>query len=92
MSVNGKEVITVEGLVKPGKLHPLQEAFNEHYGSQCGFCTPGTLISSYALLKENPKPDEEEVKRAIVGNICRCTGYVNIIKAILDASERIYSE
>ncbi|UCF91432.1 MAG: (2Fe-2S)-binding protein [Desulfobacterales bacterium] len=82
----GKEVTTVEGLAAPGELHPLQKAFHEHYGSQCGFCTPGMLLAAKALLDENPNPTEDEVKEAIAGNLCRCTGYVKIIESIRAAA------
>ncbi|MEK9661624.1 MAG: (2Fe-2S)-binding protein [Alphaproteobacteria bacterium] len=87
VQANGKEVTTVEGLAEsPTKLHPVQEAFWKHHGLQCGFCTPGMMISIAAFLKENPDPTEEEVREAISGNICRCTGYQNIVAAALDAA------
>ncbi len=79
---DGAEIITVEGLAEGETLHPLQKNFLEHGAVQCGFCIPGMLMSSYALLKENPNPDEEEIKEAIAGNLCRCTGYKQIIKAV----------
>jgi len=85
LSMQGGEVITVEGLARSGKLHPLQKAFHEHYGSQCGFCTPGMLLAAKALLDQNPTPTVEEVKEAISGNLCRCTGYVKIIDSIMAA-------
>ena len=85
----GKEIITVEGLAQEGKLHPLQEAFIECGAVQCGFCTPGMLLSAKALLDQNPSPTQEEVKVAISGNLCRCTGYKKIIDAIMLASKRI---
>ena len=85
----GKEIITVEGLAQDGKLHPLQEAFIECGAVQCGFCTPGMLLSARALLDQNPTPTREEVKVAISGNLCRCTGYKKIIDAIMLASKRI---
>ena len=87
--VEGKTVTTVDGLEDDPFMVKLRQAFLEDGAIQCGFCTPGMLISSYALLKRNPKPTADEVKKAIEGNLCRCTGYVNIIKAILHASERI---
>jgi len=87
--VEGKSVTTIDGLVDDPFMVKLRQAFLEDGAIQCGFCTPGVLISSYALLKGNPKPTADEVKKAIEGNLCRCTGYVAIIKAILHASERI---
>lgn len=89
VEAHGREVLTVEGLAKDGHLHPLQEAFVEEGAVQCGYCTPGMILSAKALLDENPQPTEREVKEAIAGNLCRCTGYVKIIKAILAASEKI---
>jgi len=86
LTVQGKEVLTVEGLGRPGALHPLQLAFHEHYAAQCGFCTPGMLMAAKALLDENPKPTREEVKEALSGNLCRCTGYVKIVDAVLAAA------
>ena len=81
--VDGKEILTIEGLSQPdGTLHPLQKAFLEKGAIQCGFCTPGMVLAAKALLDRNPQPTEEEIKRAIVGNLCRCTGYVKIIEAI----------
>ncbi|MBQ3109316.1 MAG: (2Fe-2S)-binding protein [Clostridia bacterium] len=82
MSVEGKHVTTVEGLMQNGKLHPLQQSFLDHYALQCGFCTPGFLMSAKALLDKNPHPTREEIKVAISGNLCRCTGYEQIIEAI----------
>lgn len=87
--VDGRKVITVEGLEYDPLMIRLREAFMEDGAVQCGYCTPGMLISSYALLRENPRPKEDDVKAAILGNICRCTGYVKIIEAVLDASERL---
>lgn len=86
-----REVLTVEGLAKDGRLHPLQEAFVRHGAVQCGFCTPGMLLSALALLQENPDPSEEEVREAISGNLCRCTGYVKIVDAILAAAKDLRS-
>jgi carbon-monoxide dehydrogenase small subunit len=80
--VDGAEIMTVEGLEKNGSLHPLQENFIKHGAIQCGFCTPGMLMSAYGLLLENPNPNEEEIKEAIAGNLCRCTGYKQIVEAI----------
>ena len=78
----GREVTTIEGLAKNGELHPMQAAFKEHHGLQCGFCTPGMIMSAIDLLKRNPKPSEKEIRVWLEGNICRCTGYHNIVKAI----------
>jgi carbon-monoxide dehydrogenase small subunit len=78
----GADVLTIEGLAKGDKLHPMQEAFREHHGLQCGFCTPGMVMSAVDLLKVNPKPTEKEIREWLEGNICRCTGYHNIVKAI----------
>jgi aerobic carbon-monoxide dehydrogenase small subunit len=86
--LNGSEIITVEGLEKDGKLDPLQEAFIEHQAVQCGFCTPGMLMSAKALLNYNPSPDRDEIKTAIEGNLCRCTGYKQIIEAIECVSKK----
>ena len=83
---NGAEVTTIEGLGTPDALHPLQEAFREHHGLQCGFCTPGMITRAYRLLQENPDPTEEEVRFGMAGNLCRCTGYQNIVKAIMAAA------
>lgn len=89
LSVKGKEVTTIEGLAKDGELHPIQKAFIDHGAIQCGFCTPGMIMTSKAFLEKNPKPSEEEIKEALSGNICRCTGYVKIIEAIKAASEEM---
>jgi carbon-monoxide dehydrogenase small subunit len=86
---NGRQVVTIEGLeALGGKLHPLQEAFIERGAIQCGFCTPGMILAAKGLLDEHPNPTEEEVRRAISGNLCRCTGYVKIVDAILSAAEK----
>lgn len=83
------EVLTVEGLAPNGRLHPLQEAFIQHHGLQCGYCTPGMLLSAYQLLSRNPRPTEKEIRKGIAGNTCRCTGYQNIFKAIQAAAEKM---
>jgi len=90
--VEGRYVTTLEGLEKNPLMIDLREAFVENGAVQCGFCTPGMLISAYALLRDNPHPTEHEVKRGIEGNICRCTGFTKILEAILDAAERISPE
>lgn len=89
VQADGGEVLTVEGLEQDGKLHPLQEAFSEHHGLQCGYCTPGMLMSAYSLLEANPAPDKAEIRKGIQGNLCRCTGYKNIFKAISDAASKM---
>jgi carbon-monoxide dehydrogenase small subunit len=89
VQARGAELLTVEGLATDGKLHPLQEAFWENHGLQCGFCTPGMLMSSLSLLQTNSHPTEEEIRLAIAGNLCRCTGYVNIVKSIQAAAEKM---
>jgi aerobic carbon-monoxide dehydrogenase small subunit len=89
VQADGGELMTVEGLIKDGQLHPLQEGFKEEHGLQCGFCTPGMLMSSYALLQHNPKPTEDDVRRGISGNLCRCTGYQNIVQAIQFAANKM---
>jgi len=86
LKVQGREVMTVEGLAPLGELHPLQKAFVEHGAVQCGYCTPGMLMSAKALLNHNPHPTEDEIRLAISGNLCRCTGYAKIVEAILEAS------
>jgi carbon-monoxide dehydrogenase small subunit len=87
MQADGARIDTVEGLAANGELTPLQKAFNEHHALQCGYCTPGMLMSASALLVSNPSPTEEEVRLAIQGNICRCTGYVNIVEAVVAAGK-----
>lgn len=92
VKAKGKDIITIEGLAGDnGKLHPLQEAFIEHFAVQCGYCTPGMIISAKALLEENPAPTEEEVKKGLSGNFCRCTGYTKIIEAVLAAGDKMKS-
>ena len=88
VQANGREVTTIEGVERPdGALHPLQQAFIDHGAIQCGFCTPGMVLSAKALLDENPKPSEMEIKQAIAGNLCRCTGYQKIVEAIRSAAQ-----
>lgn len=89
VQTDGRALMTVEGLEKDGKLHPLQEGFHEEHALQCGYCTPGMMLTSLALLRDNPNPTEEEIRVGISGNLCRCTGYVNIIKAIQYAGEKM---
>jgi carbon-monoxide dehydrogenase small subunit len=84
---DGCEVTTIEGLAKDGVMHPMQTAFMENHGLQCGFCTPGMVMASIGLLKENPNPTEEEVRIGLEGNLCRCTGYHNIVKSVLAAAQ-----
>ena len=86
VQADGSEVTTIEGLGSEDNLHPLQEAFWNNHGLQCGYCTPGMIMAAAALLEENPKPTEQEIRHGLEGNLCRCTGYHNIIKAVLDAS------
>ncbi len=86
---NGAEVTTIEGLGQHDALHALQEAFREHHGLQCGFCTPGMITRASKLLEENPRPTEEEIRFGMAGNLCRCTGYQNIVKSILAASREL---
>jgi aerobic carbon-monoxide dehydrogenase small subunit len=83
---DGSSITTIEGLARDGKLHPMQEAFREHHGLQCGFCTPGMVMAAVSLLQEHPSPTEAEVREGLEGNLCRCTGYHNIVKAVLAAS------
>ncbi|WP_338604315.1 glyceraldehyde dehydrogenase subunit gamma [Sulfolobus tengchongensis] len=89
VQADGAEITTIEGLSVDSKLHPIQEAFKDNFALQCGFCTSGMIMQTYFLLKENPNPTEEEVRDGLHGNICRCTGYQNIVKAVLDASKRL---
>ncbi|MCY4360593.1 MAG: (2Fe-2S)-binding protein [Gammaproteobacteria bacterium] len=86
VQADGAQVTTVEALEQDGQVHPLQEAFSEHHGLQCGYCTPGMLMSSVALLAENPEPDTQDIRKALSGNVCRCTGYQNIIKSVQAAA------
>jgi carbon-monoxide dehydrogenase small subunit len=89
VQADGAELLTVEGLFQEGKLHPLQEGFKQEHGLQCGFCTPGMLMSTYALLKKNAQPTESEIRWGISGNLCRCTGYQNIVKAVQYAAGKM---
>ena len=86
VQADGRQVMTVEGLERDGKLHPIQEVFLQEHGLQCGYCTPGMMMTGYALLERNPRPTEPEIRQAISGNLCRCTGYVNIVKAVQHAA------
>ena len=92
VQANGKSLTTIEGMETEGKLHPLQEGFHEEHGLQCGFCTPGMIMRAAELLEKNPNPSEEEIRMGISGNLCRCTGYVNIIKAVQYAADKIQKE
>ena len=92
VQANGRELTTVEGLRRDAALHPIQQGFKEEHGLQCGFCTPGMMLTSAALLEENPNPSEEEIRWALSGNICRCTGYQNIVRAVQWAAREIESE
>ena len=86
VQADGQQVTTVEGLLTAGALHPIQAAFKEEHGLQCGFCTPGMMLTSIALLKDNPDPSDDDIRWALSGNICRCTGYMNIVKAVKTAA------
>jgi len=86
---DGRELLTIEGVAHDGQLHPLQEGFKEEHGLQCGFCTPGMILASYALLGKNPNPTEEQIRWGISGNLCRCTGYQNIVKAVQYAAAKM---
>lgn len=89
VQAHGAEITTVEGLAQDGRLHPLQEAFLEHMALQCGFCTPGFLLAALELLREVPEPSEVEIREALAGNLCRCTGYQNIVRAVQAAADRL---
>jgi carbon-monoxide dehydrogenase small subunit len=89
VQADGAELCTIEGLARNGEFHPLQQAFHENHGLQCGFCTPGMLMSSYVLLQKNKKPTEEDIRWGISGNLCRCTGYQNIVKAVQYAAAKM---
>jgi carbon-monoxide dehydrogenase small subunit len=88
VQADGREVTTIEGLAKDGELSVVQEAFVKHYAFQCGYCTPGMIMASYALLRDHPNPSEEEIRKALSGNLCMCTGYVQIVEAVKDAAEK----
>ena len=93
VQANGAEVVTIEGVAAAdGSLHPLQEAFREHHGLQCGYCTPGMITRAWRLLQENPDPSDEEIRYGISGNLCRCTGYQNIVKAVRAAADQINAQ
>ncbi len=89
IQAQGSEITTIEGLGNPDKLHVLQEKFKEHHGLQCGYCTPGMITRAHRLLEENPNPTEEDVRFGIAGNLCRCTGYQNIVKAVMAAADEL---
>ncbi len=91
VQADGREVTTVEGLAQNGQLHPLQQGFKEEHGLQCGYCTPGMMLTAKALLDQNPNPSEDDIRWAISGNLCRCTGYMNIVKAIQWAAQEMQS-
>jgi len=89
IQADGREIMTIEGVAQNGKLHPLQEGFHQEHGLQCGFCTPGMIVTSYALLQNNPHPTDEQIRHGISGNLCRCTGYQNIVKAVQHAAAKL---
>jgi carbon-monoxide dehydrogenase small subunit len=89
VQADGREIMTIEGVAKNGQLHPLQEGFHQEHGLQCGFCTPGMIVTSYAVLQNNPNPSEEQIRWGISGNLCRCTGYQNIVKAVQYAAGKL---
>ena len=89
VQADGRDVTTIEGLARDGELHPMQRAFHEHHGLQCGYCTPGMIMAAVGLLREKPEPTEEEVRDGLEGNLCRCTGYQNIAKAVAAAAEEL---
>ncbi|OLC73277.1 MAG: carbon monoxide dehydrogenase [Deltaproteobacteria bacterium 13_1_40CM_4_54_4] len=92
VQANGTEITTIEGLAREGALHPVQEGFREKHGLQCGYCTPGMIMTAVHLLETNPNPTEEEIRHALEGNLCRCTGYVNIVESIRWAAEKMGGE
>jgi carbon-monoxide dehydrogenase small subunit len=92
VQADGRDVMTVEGLEKNGQLDPIQEGFWQEHGLQCGYCTPGMMLTSYALLQANPNPSELEIRQAISGNLCRCTGYVNIVKSVQHAAAKLQTK
>lgn len=89
VQVDGSEITTIEGMANGSEMHPIQEAFKENHGLQCGFCTPGMVMTAVDILKNNPNPSEEEIRHGLEGNFCRCTGYHNIVKSIQHAAEKI---
>jgi len=89
VQMDGREITTIEGLAGDGRLHPVQEAFVERYGFQCGYCTPGMILAAHSLLKQNADPSEEEIRRALAGNLCMCTGYSQIIESVLAAAQKL---
>jgi carbon-monoxide dehydrogenase small subunit len=92
VQADGHDVMTVEGLATASELHPIQEGFKDEHGLQCGFCTPGMMITAKALLDENPDPTEDEIRWALSGNLCRCTGYQNIVKSVMWAARKINNQ
>ena len=92
VQVDGAEIMTIEGLARGEQLHPLQEAFWEHHGLQCGFCTPGVLMAAYEFLRDNPAPTEREVRENAAGNLCRCTGYEGIVRSVLAAAQKVQAD
>ena len=86
VQADGREITTIEGIAGDGQLHPVQQAFHEQHGLQCGYCTPGMVMATVSLLREHPDPSEQEIRKALEGNLCRCTGYVNIVKAVREAA------
>ncbi|MBX5490101.1 MAG: (2Fe-2S)-binding protein [Chloroflexi bacterium] len=92
VQVDGAEIMTIEGLARGEQLHPLQEAFWEHHGLQCGFCTPGVLMAAYEFLRDNPAPTEREVRENAAGNLCRCTGYEGIVRSVLAAAQKLQAD
>jgi len=92
VQIDGKEILTVEGLAKNGTLHPIQEAFVKAYGIQCGYCTPGMVLATHYLLTKNPDPSEAEVRKGLAGNLCMCTGYMQIVEAVKTAAESLKNE
>jgi carbon-monoxide dehydrogenase small subunit len=91
VQAEGADIVTIEGVARNGELHPMQEAFREHHGLQCGFCTPGMIMSALDLVQQNPDPDEKEIREWLEGNLCRCTGYQNIVRAIKAGAENMRS-
>lgn len=87
VQANGREIVTIEGLAKNGQLHPVQEAFINRYALQCGYCTPGMVLAAYALLRNNPDPSDDEIRRGLAGNLCMCTGYMQIVEAVKEAAK-----